>query len=75
RHGTQRKTERYKDDLVRQIAPNTGQPAQVLRAVNRRQFVPNTASLVDSRTDDDYQYINDEIDSQRIIVMKHYWHG
>ncbi|MFM7988106.1 MAG: hypothetical protein ACKPKO_53210, partial [Candidatus Fonsibacter sp.] len=42
------------------------QPTQVLRAVNRRQFVPNPASLVDSRTDDDYQDINYEIDSHRI---------
>ena len=58
--------EKYKDDFIRQIANNTGQPAQVFRAVNRRQFVPNTANLVDSRTDDDYQDINDEIDSQRI---------
>ena len=30
-----RENEKYKDDLIRQIAYNTGQPAQVLRAVNR----------------------------------------
>ncbi|MFM7981989.1 MAG: hypothetical protein ACKPKO_21990, partial [Candidatus Fonsibacter sp.] len=65
RGGTEIKIERYKDDLIRQNAQNTRQPTQVLRAGNRRQFVPNTANLVYSRTDDDYQAINDEIDSQR----------
>ncbi|MFM7986167.1 MAG: hypothetical protein ACKPKO_43330, partial [Candidatus Fonsibacter sp.] len=64
RVGAQRKIERYKDDLIRQIAYNTGQPAQVLRAVNRKQFIPNTASLADSRTDSDYQNQLSEIGNQ-----------
>ena len=33
-------------------------------AVNRSQFVPTSASLVDSRTDSDYQDLGDEIDRQ-----------
>ena len=39
------KIERYKDDLIRQIAYNTGHPAQLLRAMNRRQIVRCVPSL------------------------------
>ena len=58
------KIERYKDDLIRQIAQNTGHPAQLLRAMNRRRFVPSMASLADSRAESDYQYMLSEIGSQ-----------
>ena len=58
------KIERYKDDLIRQIAYNTGHPAQLLRAMNRRRFVPSMASLADSRAESDYQYMLSEIGSQ-----------
>ena len=58
------KIERYKDDLIRQIAYNTGHPAQLLRAMNRRRFVPSMASLADSRAESDYQDLLSEIGSQ-----------
>ena len=56
--------ERYNDEITRQIAQNTGHPTRLLRALNRRRFVPNSASLADSRTDEDFQGVEDEIDSQ-----------
>ncbi|MFM7979874.1 MAG: hypothetical protein ACKPKO_11215, partial [Candidatus Fonsibacter sp.] len=55
--------EMYKYDMMRQIAYNTGQPVQVIRLVNRRQFNPNMSSLTDSRSDSDYQDLISEIGS------------
>ncbi|MFM7985360.1 MAG: hypothetical protein ACKPKO_39210, partial [Candidatus Fonsibacter sp.] len=59
------KIERYKDDLIRQIAYNRGHPAQLLRAMNRRRFVPSMASLADSRAESDYQDILSESGSHQ----------
>ena len=42
--------ERHQDDLIRQIAVDTGTPAQMLRAYNRRTFSTPTESSADSRT-------------------------
>ena len=52
-----KKVERYKEDMIKQIAVNTGRSAKVLRAMNRRVYAPSTASVLtdDSRTDFDYQ--------------------
>ncbi|MFM7986843.1 MAG: hypothetical protein ACKPKO_46770, partial [Candidatus Fonsibacter sp.] len=55
--------EKYKDDFIRQSAQNTGQLAQVLRAVHRRQFTPSISSLADSRPDSDCQDIISELGS------------
>ena len=58
------KIERYKDDLIRQIAYNTGHPAQLHRGINRRRFTPSISSLAESRPDSDYQDLLSEIGSQ-----------
>ncbi|MFM7990467.1 MAG: hypothetical protein ACKPKO_65230, partial [Candidatus Fonsibacter sp.] len=58
------KIERYKDDLIRQIAYNTGHPAQLLRGINSIRFTPSISSLADSRPDSSYQDMLSEIGSQ-----------
>ena len=58
------KVEVYRFEMIREIAGAIGQPAQLLRALNRINLTPDTSSLADSRTDEDYQDVEDEIDSQ-----------
>ena len=55
----------YRDDLIRQIAYNTGHPAQLLRAMNRRHIVPSISRLADSRPDSSYQDLLSEIKNQK----------
>ena len=50
--------------MIREIAGAIGQPAQLLRALKHINLTPDTSSLADSRTDEDYQDVEDEIDSQ-----------
>ena len=50
----QEKIERYKEDITKQIAANTWQSAQMLRAMNRGVYVPLATGIVDNRLDSIY---------------------
>ena len=50
--------------MIRQIAPATGQSAQMLRALNRRRFNTPPDSLADSRNQDVDEVIADHIQQQ-----------
>ena len=47
--------ERYKEDMIKQIAVNTGHSAQMLRAMNWGGYATTTASLADDRNEVGYQ--------------------
>ena len=57
RNGEEGKVERYTEDMIKQIAVNTGHSAQMLRAMNRNGFVPLVGGLLDNRLGDIYQSI------------------
>ena len=49
------KVERYKEDIIKHIAVNTGHSAQLLRAMNRGGLVPPAGTLADTRPNGIYQ--------------------
>ena len=56
--------------MIKQIAANTGQSDQMLRATNRGRYVPPATAIADNRPDSIYQMAGTHIYDQEMSNSK-----